>query len=166
MLYRISVTERGLTGIANIFRSRLSRLDDLLGAGTVPLSNSIWTDKEILEVVSQHTSALVVHRSAMQENRDVIWQAKTKPIPMKWQPLKRNTKPILILPKNANINPRAAGGAILAPHVSRDISITRSRVWNGFIWNGPVRTESEDHWSKSNPIWLWVKIWVRSNPVR
>ena len=40
MLYRISVTERGLTGIANIFRSRLSRLDDLLGAGTVPLSSS------------------------------------------------------------------------------------------------------------------------------
>ena len=39
MLYRISVTERGLTGIANIFRSRLSRLDDLLGAGTVPLTN-------------------------------------------------------------------------------------------------------------------------------
>ena len=39
MLYRISVTERGLTGIANIFRSRLSRLDDLLGAGTVPLSS-------------------------------------------------------------------------------------------------------------------------------
>ena len=38
MLYRISVAERGLTGIANIFRSRLSRLDDLLGAGTVPLS--------------------------------------------------------------------------------------------------------------------------------
>ena len=37
MLYRISVTERGLTGIANIFRSRLSRLDDLLRAGTVPL---------------------------------------------------------------------------------------------------------------------------------
>ena len=37
MLYRISVTESGLTGIANIFRSRLSRLDDLLGAGTVPL---------------------------------------------------------------------------------------------------------------------------------
>ena len=37
MLYRISVTERGLTGIANIFRSRLSRLDDLLEAGTVPL---------------------------------------------------------------------------------------------------------------------------------
>ena len=38
MLYRISVTERGLTGIAYIFRSRLSRLDDLLGAGTVPLN--------------------------------------------------------------------------------------------------------------------------------
>ena len=37
MFYRISVTERGLTGIANIFRSRLGRLDDLLGAGTVPL---------------------------------------------------------------------------------------------------------------------------------
>ena len=40
MLYRISVTERGLTGIANIFRSRLSKLDDLLGAGTVPLRTS------------------------------------------------------------------------------------------------------------------------------
>ena len=38
MLYRISVAERGLTGIANIFRSRLSRLDDLLRAGTVPLT--------------------------------------------------------------------------------------------------------------------------------
>ena len=38
MLYRISVAERGLTGIANIFRSRLSGLDDLLRAGTVPLT--------------------------------------------------------------------------------------------------------------------------------
>ena len=38
MSYRISVAERGLTGIANIFRSRLSRLDDLLRAGTVPLN--------------------------------------------------------------------------------------------------------------------------------
>ena len=37
MLSRISVADRGLTGIANIFRSRLSRLDDLLRAGTVPL---------------------------------------------------------------------------------------------------------------------------------
>ena len=37
MLYQIFVTERGLTGIANIFRSRLSRLDDLLRAGTVPV---------------------------------------------------------------------------------------------------------------------------------
>ena len=39
MLYRISVAERGLTGIANIFRSRLSRLDDLLRAGTVRYEN-------------------------------------------------------------------------------------------------------------------------------
>ena len=39
MLYRISVAKRGLTGIANIFRSRLSGLDDLLRAGTVPLSS-------------------------------------------------------------------------------------------------------------------------------
>ena len=39
MLYRISVADRGLTGIANIFRSRLSGLDDLLRAGTVPLSS-------------------------------------------------------------------------------------------------------------------------------
>ena len=38
MLYRISVAERGLTGIASIFHSRLSRLDDLLRAGTVPLT--------------------------------------------------------------------------------------------------------------------------------
>ena len=38
MLYRISVAERGLTGIADIFRSRLSRLDNILRAGTVPLS--------------------------------------------------------------------------------------------------------------------------------
>ena len=37
MLYRISVAERGLTGVANIFRSRLSGLDDLLRAATVPL---------------------------------------------------------------------------------------------------------------------------------
>ena len=37
MLYRISVAERRLTGIANIFRSRLSGLEDLLRAGTVPL---------------------------------------------------------------------------------------------------------------------------------
>ena len=37
MLYRNSVAERGLTGIANIFRGRLSGLDDLLRAGTVPL---------------------------------------------------------------------------------------------------------------------------------
>ena len=37
MLYGISVAERGLlTGIANIFRSRLSGLDDRLQAGTVP----------------------------------------------------------------------------------------------------------------------------------
>ena len=40
MLYRISVAERGLTGIANIFRSRLRRLDDLLRAGTVPLTGA------------------------------------------------------------------------------------------------------------------------------
>ena len=39
MLHRISVAERVLTGIANIFRSRLSRLDDLLRAGTVPLTD-------------------------------------------------------------------------------------------------------------------------------
>ena len=37
MLYQISVAERGLTSITNIFRSRLSGLDDLLQAGTVPL---------------------------------------------------------------------------------------------------------------------------------
>ena len=47
MLYRISVTERGLTGIANIFRSRLSRLDDLLGAGTVPLSSILEEHPEM-----------------------------------------------------------------------------------------------------------------------
>ena len=41
MLHRISVAERGLTSIANIFRSRLSGLDDLLQAGTVPLIRRI-----------------------------------------------------------------------------------------------------------------------------
>ena len=39
MLYRISVAECGLTGIANMFRSRLNGLDDLLRAGTVPLTD-------------------------------------------------------------------------------------------------------------------------------
>ena len=39
-MYRISVADRGLTGIANIFRSRLSRLDDFLRAGTVPLMDT------------------------------------------------------------------------------------------------------------------------------
>ena len=43
MLYRISVAERGLTGIANIVRSRLSGLDDLLQAGTVPLNKPLTT---------------------------------------------------------------------------------------------------------------------------
>ena len=33
-MYRISVAERGLTGITNIFRRRLSGLGDLLQAGT------------------------------------------------------------------------------------------------------------------------------------
>ena len=41
MLYRISMTERGLTGIANIFRSGLSGLDDLLRAGTVPFNLNV-----------------------------------------------------------------------------------------------------------------------------
>ena len=41
MLYRSSVAERGPTGIANIFRSRLSGLDDLLQAGTVPLTQIV-----------------------------------------------------------------------------------------------------------------------------
>ena len=53
MLYRISVAERGLTGIANIFRSRLSRLGDLLRAGTVPLTEWLYrggstVDMEVL----------------------------------------------------------------------------------------------------------------------
>ena len=54
MLYRISVTERGLTGIANIFRSRLSRLDGLLGAGTVPLT---------LETMSITVKGAISHES-------------------------------------------------------------------------------------------------------
>ena len=32
-------------------------------------------------------------------------QTETKPIPMKWQPQKPNTKAIFILPKNTNIKP-------------------------------------------------------------
>ena len=57
MLYRISVTERGLTGIANIFRSRLSRLDDLLGAGTVPLiliRILIFFEKKIIKITNSN----------------------------------------------------------------------------------------------------------------
>ena len=54
MLYRISVTERGLTGIANIFRSRLSRLDDLLGAGTVPLTESVRSATYIWRYVAKN----------------------------------------------------------------------------------------------------------------
>ena len=45
-MYRIPVAERGLTGIANIFRSRSSGLDDLLRAGTVPLKGP-WTTGSI-----------------------------------------------------------------------------------------------------------------------
>ena len=49
MLYRISVAERGLTGIGNIFRSRLSGLDDLLQARTVPLSiNNIFISSPLV----------------------------------------------------------------------------------------------------------------------
>ena len=50
MLYRISVAERGLTGIANIFRSRLSGLDDLLRAGTVPLSLMIIHSIQLIDI--------------------------------------------------------------------------------------------------------------------
>ena len=32
-------------------------------------------------------------------------QTETKPIPMKWQPQKPNSKPIFILPKNTGIKP-------------------------------------------------------------
>ena len=59
MLYRISVTERGLTGIANIFRRRLSRLDDLLGAGTVPFKNTPL-DTAALHWVSVSTTGAYV----------------------------------------------------------------------------------------------------------
>ena len=52
MLYRISVTERGLTGIANIFRSRLSRLDDLLRAGTAPSMTSGRSLKSVARTLS------------------------------------------------------------------------------------------------------------------
>ena len=51
MLYRISVAERGLTGIAKIFRSRLSRLDDLLRAGTVPLNLNTHMHVSMTDVV-------------------------------------------------------------------------------------------------------------------
>ena len=59
MLYRISVAERGLTGIANIFRSRLSRLDDLLRAGTVPLkgpstTGSICSSYQTTQIITMY----------------------------------------------------------------------------------------------------------------
>ena len=67
MLYRISVTERGLTGIANIFRSRLSRLDDLLGAGTVPLSRSATKLRTAPQIL------ILQDNAALQSNYNVFY---------------------------------------------------------------------------------------------
>ena len=68
MLYRISVTERGLTGIANIFRSRLSRLDDLLGAGTVPL-NTNYGDR-----LSGYGATVGWQMSTWQKKISIYWR--------------------------------------------------------------------------------------------
>ena len=60
MLYRISVAKRGLTGIANIFRSHLSGLDDLLQAGTVPLTIAITPPPtNVVTLKSQLFSTLI-----------------------------------------------------------------------------------------------------------
>ena len=88
MLYRISVTERGLTGIANIFRSRLSRLDDLLGAGFnmggsgEPLAHGrIWSRplKLLLPALSR-----LIHIYEQRRNNEqyIVWQLTTSPT--KW----------------------------------------------------------------------------------
>ena len=68
MLYRISVTERGLTGIANIFRSRLSRLDDLLGAGTVPLKQNIRKRDRLFKIAKQTQTTFNWDRWRYQRN--------------------------------------------------------------------------------------------------
>ena len=60
MLYRISVAERSLTGIAKIFRSRLSRLDDLLRAGTVPLRHQCHSIPST-NVMRETTAVLSFH---------------------------------------------------------------------------------------------------------
>ena len=66
MLYRISVAERALTGIANIFSrllcSLLSGLDDLLRAGTVPLTEitTVFYINPIHVIFSSKFSTLTV----------------------------------------------------------------------------------------------------------
>ena len=67
MLYRISVAERALTGIVNIFRSRLSGLDDLLRAGTVPLSRSASKSRTAPQIV------LLQDNAALQSNYNVFY---------------------------------------------------------------------------------------------
>ena len=73
MLYRISVTERGLTGIANIFRSRLSRLDDLLGAGTVPLMIGIMSTIIIEQGSAPCIRKALKHRQSKATKRYEAW---------------------------------------------------------------------------------------------
>ena len=84
MLYRISVTERGLTGIANIFRSRLSRLDDLLGAGTVPLRNwdlSFWTpvNFEVEYFINEETEGVLTDTVIYFSDQHLTWLSQLKP---------------------------------------------------------------------------------------
>ena len=65
MLYRISVAERGLTSIANIFRSRLSGLDDLLRAGTVTLNDVL--------VLTDRWAYLLVETMGIGQDPKMIW---------------------------------------------------------------------------------------------
>ena len=84
MLYRISVAERGLTGIANIFRSRLSRLDDLLRAGTVPLSINLG--KSVKETAktprfafkNERKAPLAFRQLSTHTNKPYIWLYEIK----------------------------------------------------------------------------------------
>ena len=93
MLYRISFAERGLTGIASIFRSLLSGLDDLLRAGTVPLNLvtriklgcHIWCEKHalrlhvggpkarVVQALSHITKALNQKQNNITQNHKILF---------------------------------------------------------------------------------------------
>ena len=64
------------------------------------------------------------------------WQTKTKPIPMKWQPQKPNTKPIFILPTNTNIKPTFNKVVLKIPINTKKIPRNLTHKYQIPIWFG------------------------------